>query len=196
VLSDPISLKCYFRELLLRLFCKDNAGKGQNTEIPQRQIHCNVWVFIWNMLKLDNLTRLHQGLQPADNGSVNLLEMSDCVCAGKDGLWSSESTTPLILYFGTRRRCVVSFTSQPLYLREICCVRLIFNCIKMHFLIWHSTKIIAYLTSCYGHSEFPINYRYFKLLVLTDSCRWFYYGAMSNTLCLQHFILLYFCPLQ
>lgn len=132
--------------------------------------------------KLYNLSRLHQGLQPADKGSVNLLEMSDCVCACHEGLWRSERTIPLILYFGTRQRCVVSFTSQPLYLREICCVRLIFNYIKMHFHTRHSTKIIAYLISCYGHSEFAINYRYVKLLALTVSYRWFYYGAMSNTL--------------
>jgi len=32
------------------------------------------------------------------------------------------------------------------------------------------------------HSEFAVNYKYVKLSTLTASYRWFYYGAMSNTL--------------
>jgi len=106
--------------------------------------------------KLDNLSRLHQGLQPADKGSVNLLQRSDCACACHEGLWGSERTNPLILSLGNGLKCVVSFTTQPLYPGEICGIRLISNCKNMHFHTWHSTKIMAYLISCYGTLNSPL----------------------------------------
>lgn len=106
--------------------------------------------------KFDNLSRLHQGLQPADQGSVNLLQKSNCACACHEDLWKSEGTTPLILDLGTRRKCVVSFKSQLLYPREICCIRLIFNSKKIHFHTRHTTKTMAYLIPCYGTLNSPL----------------------------------------
>ena len=91
--------------------------------------------------KFDNLSWLHQGLQPADKGSVNLLQGWNCTCACHEGLWRIERTTPLILNLGTRRKCVFSFTSQPLYPREICCLRLIFNCKKCIFILDTQSKL-------------------------------------------------------
>jgi len=72
--------------------------------------------------KIDSLSRLRQGLQRTDKGLVNLLQRSKGACACHEGLWKSEGTTPLILDLDTRRKCVVSFTSQLPYPWEICCI--------------------------------------------------------------------------
>jgi hypothetical protein len=106
--------------------------------------------------KIDSLSRLHRGVQRADRGLVNLLQRSNGACACHEGLWRSEGTTPLILDLGTRRKCVVNFTSQSFYPWEICCIRLIFNCKKMHFPTRHSTKTTVYLISCYGTLNSPL----------------------------------------